>query len=155
KVHVGLQPGSVQLWNTTTRQPIGAPLPTPGGTLGVGFSSDGKVLLTLAADQTARLWDATTGAALGPALTIPRQVQGAKLSPDGKTLLFVGKDQTVWIADSGTGTIRGRTHTLGSEGLAVFSPDGKTILTGLWNGEVRFWDAATLTPLGEPILHPG
>ena len=32
-----------------------------------------------------------------------------------------------------------------------FSPDGKTFFTGLANGEVRLWDAATLTPLGDPI----
>jgi tetratricopeptide (TPR) repeat protein len=36
-----------------------------------------------------------------------------------------------------------------------FSPDGKTFLTGLDNGEVRLWDSATLTPLGEPILQSG
>ena len=121
------------------------------------FSPDGKVLLTTEADRTARLWDATTGVALGPALPLPSQVRRCRrLSPDGKTLLFVGKDQTVWICDGATGSVRGRTPALGGMAYGLeFSPDGKTFFTGLDNGEVRLWDAATLTPLGDPIPHPG
>jgi Flp pilus assembly protein TadD len=157
KVHFRSLEEAIQLWDMATRQPIGAPLPTPGGTFGAEFSVDGKALLTIAADhQTARLWDATTGVALGPVLRMPSEVLNGTLSPDGKALLFVGKDQTVWIADSGTGTIRGRTQLLGGTAYAAwFSPDGKTFFTGLDNGEVWLWDAATVTPLGDPISNPG
>jgi WD40 repeat protein/serine/threonine protein kinase/tetratricopeptide (TPR) repeat protein len=149
-----------QLWNATTGQPIGARLPQPGGNYEAWFGSVGKVLLTTEADLTARLWDAVTGAALGPAFPLPSQPlsdgRSARLGPDGKTLLFVDKDQAVWICDGATGRIRGHTPALGGMPYVTgFSPVGKTFFTGLSNGEVRFWDAATLTPLGEPILHPG
>jgi WD40 repeat protein/serine/threonine protein kinase/tetratricopeptide (TPR) repeat protein len=146
----------VQLWDATTRQPIGTRLPQHGGNLEVWFSLDGKVLLTTEANQTARLWDAATGAALGPAWPIPSPIQGARLSPNGKAVLFAGRDQTVWICDGATGSVRGRTPALGGMAYGLeFSPDGKTIFTGLDNGEVRLWDAATLTPLGDPIPNPG
>jgi WD40 repeat protein/tetratricopeptide (TPR) repeat protein len=150
----------VQLWNATTRQPIGAPLPQPGGNLHWEFSPDGKILLTTEADDTARLWDATTGVALGAAFPLPSQLlpngRSHRLGPDGKTLLFVDKDRAVWMCDGATGSVRGRTPALGVFAYALeFSPDGKTFLTGLENGEARLWDAATLTPLGEPIPHPG
>ena len=60
------------------------------------------------------------------------------------------------MCDGATGTVRGRTPALGGRAYGLeFSPDGKTFLTGLDNGEVRLWDAATLTPLGDPIPHPG
>ena len=36
----------------------------------------------------------------------------------------------------------------------AFSPDGKTILTGCWDGTARLWDAATAQPLGPPMRHP-
>jgi hypothetical protein len=39
--------------------------------------------------------------------------------------------------------------------MANFSPDGKTFATGLSNGELRLWNAATLKPLGDPIPNPG
>ena len=46
----------------------------------------------------------------------------------------------------------GRTPPLGGTAYALeFSPDGKTFFTGLDNGEVRLWDAATLTPLGDAV----
>jgi len=150
----------VQLWNATTRQPIGAPLPQPGGNRHWEFSPDGKILLTTEADDTARLWEATTGAALGAAFPLPSQLlpdgRSHRLGPDGKTLLFVDKDRAVWMCDPATGTVRGRTHALAGVAYALeFSPDGKTFFTGLDNGEARLWDAATLTPLGEPSPHPG
>jgi dipeptidyl aminopeptidase/acylaminoacyl peptidase len=71
-------------------------------------------------------------------------------------LLFVGRDQAVWMCDPATGSVRGHTAGMGATtyGLA-FSPDGKTFLTGLDNGEVRLWDTATLTPLCDPLEHPG
>jgi hypothetical protein len=43
----------------------------------------------------------------------------------------------------------------GSVDAVAFSPDGKTLLTGLAIGEVQLWDAATFAPLGKPIPHPG
>jgi tetratricopeptide (TPR) repeat protein len=146
----------VQVWDATTRQLI-ARIPQPGGNADVFFSPDGKVLLTTEGDQTARLWNATTGVAQGPAWPLPSQVAAARLSPDGKTVLFEGKDrQTVWILDAVTGSVRGPAVHLGGQGSGFgFSPDGKTILTGGYDGEVRLWDATRLTPLGDPLRHPG
>jgi WD40 repeat protein len=38
--------------------------------------------------------------------------------------------------------------------LAVaFSPDGRTIATGAWNGNARLWDVATRKPLGPRLAH--
>lgn len=36
----------------------------------------------------------------------------------------------------------------------AFSPDGSVILTGGWDGTCRLWDAATLEPIGDPLIHP-
>jgi len=39
--------------------------------------------------------------------------------------------------------------------LAVaFSPDDKIVLTGSWDQTARLWDAATGTPIGQPLQHP-
>ncbi len=153
------EPRYVRLWNATTRLPI-ARLPQPGGNVAMKFSPDGKYLLTTEADHTARLWDATTGAALGAPFPLPSSVLPAwspvRLGPDGRAVLFVGKDRRVWILDPAAGSVRGRTPALNGIAFGLeFSPDGKTFFTGLDNGEVRLWDAATATPLGEPIRNPG
>jgi WD40 repeat protein/tRNA A-37 threonylcarbamoyl transferase component Bud32/tetratricopeptide (TPR) repeat protein len=147
----------LQLWNATTGQPIGGRTPQPGGNLEVHLSRGGKVLLTIEADLTARLWDTSTGAALGSAWPIPGPYLNATLSPDGKTALFLGQDQTVWISDATTGAVRGRTRApSGYVTVVGFSADGKTFFIARASGEVRFFDAATLTQLGPPFLaHPG
>jgi tetratricopeptide (TPR) repeat protein len=126
----------------------------------VEFSPDGKVLLTTDAEHTGRLWDATTGAALGAAFPLPSRLlrygHSLRFSPHGQTVLFVGRDRAVWMCDPATGSVRGRTAALSATAYGLgLSPDGKTFLTGLDNGEVRLWDAATLTPLGDPLTHPG
>ena len=33
----------------------------------------------------------------------------------------------------------------------AFSPDGKTILTGMLDKTARLWDAATGRPIGQPL----
>jgi WD40 repeat protein len=38
---------------------------------------------------------------------------------------------------------------------AVFSPDGKTVLTASVDRKAQLWDAATSSPLGQPLQHQG
>ena len=37
----------------------------------------------------------------------------------------------------------------------AFSPDGKTVLTGSFDGMARLWDVATGLPIGQPLVHQG
>jgi len=52
--------GTVKLWNTATRQPVGAPLPadtsTGGGVNGVAFSPNGTLLASAYSDGTVQTW---------------------------------------------------------------------------------------------------
>jgi tetratricopeptide (TPR) repeat protein len=145
-----------QLWDATTRQPIGARIPQPGGNVLDQFGPGNNVLLTIEADHAVRLWDATTGLARGRALPIPNPHGTGRFSPDGKNLLFVGEDRAIWICDVDTGSVRGRTPALSDLAYAAgFSSDGKTFFTGLGVGEVQLWNATTLAPLGDPILQAG
>jgi len=47
----------------------------------------------------------------------------------------------LWDVDSGTQkqVLQADSRTQG----LVFSPDGKTLVSGSWNGKIRLWDAAT------------
>jgi hypothetical protein len=43
----------------------------------------------------------------------------------------------------------------GPVGGAIYSPDGKRILSWSWDNTLRLWDAATGAAIGEPLRHEG
>ncbi|SIO59279.1 WD40 repeat [Singulisphaera sp. GP187] len=93
----------------------------------------------------------------------PDAVWSVALSPDGRTLLTgssvmtAGKLQgeaRLWNAETGEPVGASLKH--GSYvNNAVFSPDGKVILTASSDRTARLWDAATCRPLGPSLVHDG
>src|SRR5262249_50919872 len=68
----------------------------------VAFSPDGKRIVTIAADATARVWDATTGQAITSPLRHDKTISWAAFSPAGDSLATVGeKNARVWDAATG------------------------------------------------------
>lgn len=101
-----------------------------GGVTSIGFSPDGKWLVTGSDDRTARVWDAATGKEKFVLRGHNGTVNGVAVSPDGKLILTASTDKTARLWDAATGSevsiLRG--HTDGVTG-AAFSPDGKFIAT--------------------------
>jgi len=73
--------GALQLWNPSTQQLIGAPLPTHSNAVSaVAFSANGQLLASASADGdgTVRLWNPAT-----------RQPVGAAIQADTVTMIGV------------------------------------------------------------------
>jgi WD40 repeat protein/serine/threonine protein kinase/tetratricopeptide (TPR) repeat protein len=141
-----------RLWDAATGLPIGQPIPHSGW---VGFSPDGRTLIT-PCDDTAARWDAATGQPMAPPLRHPGAVWKAACSPDGQTILTAGSDPVVRVWDGATGqpiepTLSHQDRVFCME----FSPDGRAIVTGCADSMARVWDAATGLPIGPPLAHPG
>jgi WD40 repeat protein len=89
------------------------------------------------------------------------------MSSDGKTLLLGNEERTAVLLDAATGRRVGETLKHPDKvGTVAFSPDGRTVLTGTFEGKgrrvttsffgekiARLWDASTGRPLGEPLQH--
>jgi roadblock/LC7 domain-containing protein len=122
------------------------------GLHGVGkagaFSPDGRTLLAVSVDGTARLWDVATGTTTGPVFRHQDAVQAGAFSPDGKTVLTGSDDRTAQLWDAATGKAIGAPlhHQIAVQHVA-FSPDGKTLLT-VGGGMFWLWDAATGKAIG-------
>jgi len=153
-------------------------LPHPSGVPSVAFSPDGKKIVTACNDKIARIWDADTGKELQKLAGHKGGINSAAFSPDGNKIVTVsgrtmtnapGDDRTarIWDAHTGTelikleapnriGTVPSAIHS------AVFSPDGKKIVTVSGDHTARIWDAGTgkeLRVFGEPpnekrLSHP-
>jgi WD40 repeat protein len=118
------------------------------------YSPDGKRILSWSFDKTLRLWDAATGAAIGVPMRHEGAVGGALFAPDGYRILSWSSDAytppDVWVSDktlrlwdAATGAAIGEPmrHEGGVNG-AVYSPDGKRILSWSFDKTLRLWDAS-------------
>ena len=124
------------------------------------FSPDGRRIVTVSSDSTARVWDAQSGEPLTGPLKHNNHVTSAQFSPDGKRVLTASDgypgglgmchEARVWDAQSGQ-LLTGPLKHKGSVSSAQFSPDGKRILTASSDGTARVWDAQRGQLLAEPL----
>src|SRR5207248_4243526 len=105
----------------------------------------------------ARLWDARTGKPLGAPLQHQGRASGVAFSPDGGTILTWGNEMgnqsrsaRLWCLATREPLGPLMEHG-GGVYIAGFSPDGTRVITGCQDGTIRFWDAATGKPLGDPF----
>lgn len=172
---------SVRLWDTTDPgwpKALGAPLSGHDDYVRHAvFRSDGRVLATSSGDKTVRLWDVADPAQakpLGKPLKLnTRYASPLAMSPDGRVLATGGEspkgkagdgDKVVRLWDI---SVPARPKPLGTPltghttyvNNAVFSADGRTLVTASSDQTIRLWDVtepAEAAAVGEPLTaHDG
>jgi WD40 repeat protein len=161
RVAVGNGDGSLRVFDLRTAKPT-----TPrvhaghGGIYSLAFSPDGRFLASGSAPGgEVRVWDARTGKPVTGSLSSEQVgVVGIAFSPDGSQLVATGLNGTLhrWSMPGptpiGDPISLQSALPLGGRG-ALFTPDGRTILTIKDQFTVRFVDAATGT-LSNDVIDP-
>ena len=146
-------PHGVILWDAAARREI-ATLQQAGSRL--AFSRDGTLLAVVSSDGPIALWDVRDRSASGT-LEGHTSLLDLEFSPDGTLLAsgsrdlgpgddvsvrlwdVAGREQIATLARYGKG---------GEVGSVAFSPDGKTLASGLWpDNRVTLWDVETREPI--------
>ena len=153
-------------------EPAGPPLKPGGVIVDAAFSPDGRHAATAssAADNpqardrvvfspdgrggNLQLWDWASGARTSDPVPMPTEPRGLAYSPDGGLVAVTCADGRVVLVDAPGGAVR-RTIDAGvrsrplnanlwwSNGQALFSPDGRRLLTWEMYPVVHVWDPAT------------
>ncbi len=131
-----------------------------GGALYVGFSPDGKYLVSTGNDNLVKLWDLGSATLAKSFKGHSKAVAMADFSPDQKLLVSVSKDTTARIWNIARGRVlkvlkdRPPKKMTEEEELAyaqrpealmnwaVFTPDGQSVITASDDFALKFWSVA-------------
>jgi WD40 repeat protein len=145
--------GDLLRWDTTTWTRMGAAI-SGEYVEGLAVGTDGTWLIGTTIDGRIVRWPADGGSTVGePLMSVDDVLFGlVALSPDGHEIAVGGFD-ALHLLDPATGeALRGPLPGYGNlvYGIA-FSPDGRFLATGDWEGRVRLWDTSTWSPVDDPL----
>ncbi len=143
---------ALQLWETATGKRMHRLAGNEEWVYALAFTPDGKTLATSGTGKTVRLWD-VAGGKERRRWAVPEEVRVLTFSPDGTVLASGGGTNAVRLWDANTGKELRRLdghaegppllHHTDRPTLAVFTPDGRHLLTGRRDDPLlRLWEVA-------------
>jgi hypothetical protein len=119
------------------------------GVASTHFSPDGKLLASGGGDKMIRVWDVAAARQVHEWEGPSSFTCAVRFSPDGKILAAAGYESgpnhAIYLFDMTTGKPLPKLagHASGGVRRLVFTPDGKQLLSGGFDGTVRVWDMTT------------
>jgi WD40 repeat protein len=115
--------------------------------LGIGFSPDGKLLITTYRNDRVKVWNTSSWTVERELISGPDQKVDALwtgFSPDGKHLLTMHPNGHVKVWNTSSWTVEAELAVTDSRlTAAAFAPDSKTVMIADENGILHHWSLAT------------
>ena len=139
---------AVLVWDCATGQPEAVRMGHTAFVGNLAFSPDGKHLVSVSADGTAKMWDAAPLAEPAILATSASDFSALAVSPDGRRLAAGDCVGQLWVIDMPRGeeTV---TAPLGNGRLWTMAYDqtGRRLATGDGSGAIRIWEASFDAPI--------
>jgi WD40 repeat protein len=117
-------------------------LPHPKEVRSLAFAPDGRLLATACWDNQVRVWDLATNTVKVTCTGHKERIFSVAFSPDGKHLLSVAGADGARLWDAATGAEK-RTFKHYYMPCGQFSPDGRWVITGSYDGATRVLNTET------------
>ena len=132
--------GTVRVWEWATGEQAAELRGHEEVTTGVSFSDDGHHVVSAGYDGTARVWD-WRSEANRTVLQAPGALFTAAWSPSGRLAVGAGEDGVVRVVDRASrAEVRSLTGHEGAVAAVEVSEDGRSVLSGGFDGTLRLWD---------------
>ena len=153
---------TARVWDAATGEPVSAPMVHNNRVESVVFSPDGRRIVT-ASGFYASVWDVTTNQLVFVPVASENELKSATFSSDGEHILTVswgynGRTPFVHalVLDATTGKPLSLPIKIESSHSAVFSPDGRWVVTvSDDNNSARTWHTSFGQPVSIPMVHKG
>jgi WD40 repeat protein len=142
----------VRLWSLPALEPLRSVEGHTDAIYRAEFNHDASRLVTVSRDVSARAWDVATGREISRIELANPAFAAATFHPDGATAATCAWERVdgqvhgvVWIWDTSSGAVRTR-QRVGVKPLSSirFTPDGRHLLAGSWDGLVHVLDPAAI-----------
>ncbi len=133
----GSKDRTLKLWEVATGKEVRTFTGHALSVESVAFSGDGEYALSGSADNTLKLWKIETGKEIRSFAGHANYVESIVISPDGKYALYGNMTLKLWNMATGR-----EVRTFAGFPPAVFSPDGKYILSGS-KYDLKLWKVDT------------
>jgi RNA polymerase sigma factor (sigma-70 family) len=147
--------GAIRLWDWPRRTELKR-INLPGGASGVYLAPNGRTALTQKNEHSC-VQDLPSGKRLMQGKFSAWHVSLATFSPDSRTLACRASDGALQFWDVASGVLlRSLPVPCSNWSCLAFSPDGKTLAEGSWQGDsVRLWDVASTRGVGRFVTGQG
>jgi WD40 repeat protein/DNA-binding SARP family transcriptional activator len=147
--------GELGLWDARTLAPVRRLQGLRSWTQAVAFSPNGRLVAAGDYSDNSRLliWD--VGSGRRTAFESDFHAGELTFSPDGRLLAAAGREQGVEVRDVASGRLVGKPPLDEMARTVAFSPDGKLLFVGLYNGTGTFLSTEDWKPAGPGIRGHG
>ena len=127
---------TIRIWNLNNPKQSQILTGHLGAVTTVAITPDGKTLISGSRDSTIKLWDFYTGKLISTITGHSTAVECIALTSGGRILASSGSNSTIKLWNLATGELL---QTLAGCSPVVFTPDGKTLITGGKGGSIKIW----------------